>query len=94
MMPGYFDDLEEKEESIESLRVFMTREDYSGRIISSWTIICKIPNTRYKYVVRCKCNREYIRSINGILKGRSSKCIHCSKKNKMRWIPASILLEP
>lgn len=82
---------QEEEEEYISPDVFISRHDYSGRVIASWIIISKHHKDIYAYNVRCTpCGIEYIRNISAILKGRTSKCMKCSKKTGFKWIPARL----
>ena len=71
----YFDEDEVVEDKVKT-----RHKDYAGIIIESWTIIEKLYPDGYHYKVRCKCEREFVRNITSILKGRSSKCYICSRK--------------
>jgi hypothetical protein len=71
----YFD-----EDEVSQDKIKVRHQNYEGIIIESWTIIQKICPDGYDYKVRCKCNREFVRNITSILKGRSSKCYICSRK--------------
>lgn len=79
---------EEDEEIV--FHVNMTTTDYTGQKIEGWTILSKHPRGVYAYNVRCQCGKEYVRNINSMVQGRSSKCLHCSKKTRMMWIPARL----
>lgn len=61
-------------------KVKMRHLDYTGEILQAWTILAKITPIGYYYKVRCKCDREFVRNITTILKGRSSQCYVCSRK--------------
>lgn len=70
-----FDEIEDSQDKVKT-----RHKNYEGIIIESWTIIQKISVDGYDYKVRCRCNREFIRNITSILKGRSSQCYICSRK--------------
>ena len=74
-MDTYFED----EEVIQD-KVKIKLIDYTGQILQSWMVLEKINPIGYHYKVRCKCQREFVRNIAAILKGRSSQCYICSKK--------------
>ena len=86
-MKNYFDD-DEEVEPVE-IKVRISQTDYSGLKFAAWTVLSRYDN-RYLYHVRCKCGKEFIRNIQALVKGRSSKCTICSRKNNMRWIPARL----
>ena len=70
----------EEEDGVVQEKVKTRLIDYTGEILQSWTVLEKIHPAGYLYKVRCKCNREFIRNITAILKGRTSQCYVCSKK--------------
>lgn len=74
-MDSYF----EEEEVIQD-KVNIRFNDYTGQVMQSWTVLNKIKPIGYHYKVRCKCDREFVRNIATILKGRSSQCYVCSRR--------------
>ena len=69
-----------EEEEYIPVKVEIRDQDYTGQILQSWTVIQKLNEIGYYYKVRCKCQREFVRNITTILKGRSSQCYVCSRK--------------
>lgn len=52
-----------------------------GRRVNDWVVVASVTmDARKRVVVQCACGRVFLRSWEGIRKGRSKRCVTCAKR--------------